>query len=213
MKKALRVTLCTLVLTLFLVPATFAQSASGGFEAKSDLGVTTIKFSAQGFSNGSASGDIDFSGPISIPDQDVDGDGSGDPSVKEGTLSVHVDVDCMKAEGSRAVLSGIVRSASVDAYVRRRMILTVEDGAELKAPDAFTWGQYQGSEPTWVPSDAELEKDPGVGLQWYATDAERKDDVGVSSAKPVGFDCQSFTLASYALDELSDGSGDIVVKP
>lgn len=213
MKKALRTALSALVLTLFLVPVTFAQSASGGFEAKSDLGLTTIKFSATGFSNGSASGDIDFSGPISIPDQDVDGDGGGDPSVKEGTLSMHVDVDCMKVEGNRAVLAGVVRTSSVDAYARRRMILTVEDGDGLKAPDAFTWGQYSGNEPTWVPSDAELEKDPGVGLQWYATDAERKDDVGISSGRRGGFDCQSFTLASYTLDDLSDGSGDIVVKP
>lgn len=214
MKKALRVTLCTLVLTLFLVPATFAQSASGGFEAKSDMGLTTIKFSATGFSNGSASGDVDFAGPIAIPDQDVDGDGSGDPSVKEGTtLTLHVDVDCMKVEGTRAVLSGVVRTASVDSYVRRRMILTVEDGEEIKSRDGFTWGQYPGSEPTWVPSDAELEKDPGVGLQWYATDAERDDDVGISSGRPAGFDCRSFSLASYALEDLAEGSGDIVVKP
>jgi len=213
MNKALRVSLSTLALSLFLVPATFAQSASGGFATKSDLGVTTIKFSAQGFSNGSASGDIDFSGPISVPDQDVDGDGTGDPAVKEGTLSLHVDVDCMKVEGNRAVLAGIVRSASLDTYIRRRMILTVEDGESTKAPDAFTWGQYRGSEPTWVPSDAELEKDPGVGLTWYATDAELKDDVGISSTRSTAFDCQSFTLASYALDDLSDGSGDIVVKP
>jgi hypothetical protein len=213
MKKALRISLSALVLTLFLVPVTFAQSASGGFEAKSDLGLTTIKFSAQGFSNGSASGDIGFSGPLSIPNQDVDGDGGGDPGVKEGTLTLDVSVDCMKVAGNRAVLSGLVKSSSNDTYVRRRMILTVEDGDALKTPDSFTWGQYPGSAPTWVASDAELKEDPGVGLQWYATDAERDDDVGISSSQPAGFDCQSFTLASYALDALSDGSGDIVVKP
>jgi hypothetical protein len=126
---------------------------------------------------------------------------------------MHVDVDCMKVEGNRAVLAGVVRTSSVDAYARRRMILTVEDGEGLKAPDGFTWGQYAGSAPTWVASDAELEKDPGVGLQWYATDAERKDDVGIPSGSPAGFDCKSFTLASYALDDLTEGSGDIVVKP
>jgi len=213
MNKALRISLSALALSMFFVPAAFAQSASGGFKAESELGTVTIKFNAEGYSDGRASGAVEFSGPMSIPDQDVDGDGGGDPGVKEGTLSLSIDVDCMKVEGNRAVLSGLVKSASADTYIRRRMMLTVEDGEGEKAADRYTWGQYRGSEATWVASDAELDPDTGVGLMWLATDAERKDDAGVSSSRPAGIDCQSFPLGSFELDELREGSGDVLVKP
>ena len=213
-RKALRISLSALVLTTFLLPAAFAQSASGGFEAKSDLGTVSIKFNAVGYSDGRASGDLDYSGPVSVPEQDVDGDGGGDPGVKEGTLSLRVDVDCMKVEGNRAVLSGLVKSASVDTYVRRRVMLAVEDGADSKdGLDRYTWGQYRGEEASWVASDAELDPDPGVGLTWLATDAERKDDEGVPAGRPVSIDCQAFPLGSYDLDDLAKDSGDIQVKP
>lgn len=211
--KALRITLSALALSMFLVPVTFAQSASGGLEAKSELGTVSVKFSAQGFSDGRASGDIDYSGPVSVPEQDVDGDGGGDPGVKEGTLTLHVDVDCMKVEGNRAVLSGIVKSSSVETYARRRMMLTIEDGdGNKEGVDRYTWGQYRGAEATWVASDAELDPDPGVGLTWLATDAERKDDAGVPAGKSAGIDCQAFPLGSFELEDLAKGSSDFQLK-
>jgi hypothetical protein len=108
-----------------------------------------------------------------------------------------------------------VKESSVNAYIGRRMLLTVEDGGEgaNAAPDRFTWGQYRSTAATWVASDAELELDPGVGLTWTATDAELTDDVGVPSNPPAGVDCKSFSLSSYALEDLPLGSGNIQVKP
>jgi len=216
MKKAPRVFLSALALaTLFLVPATFAQSASGGFHAVGDAGTRNIEFNAKLHPNGSASGDLKFTGPMSVPDQDVDGDGTGDPGAEEATLSLRVDVDCLKVEGSRAALAGRVREASVTAYVGRRVVLTVEDGGEGNnaAPDRYTWGQYRSTDSTWVASDAELDVDPGVGLMWFSSDAEREDDIAVPSSRPAGIDCRSFPLSSYALEDLSKGSGNIQVKP
>jgi len=214
MTKAPRVFLFTLALAMFLVPATFAQSASGGFHIAGDEGTRNIEFNAKIHPNGSASGDLKFTGPMSVPDQDVDGDGTGDP-VAEATLSLRVDIDCLKVEGNRAALAGRVRDASVGAYVGRRVVLTVEDGGEgsKAGPDRYTWGQYRSTSSTWVASDAELEVDTGVGLMWFASDFEREDDVAVPSSQPVGIDCRSFPLSSYALEDLAKGSGNIQVKP
>ena len=216
MKKAARVFLPLLALALFLfVPAAFAQSASGGFHVVGDDGTRNIEFNAKLSPSGTASGDLKFTGPLSVPDQDVDGDGTGDPSVTSTTLSLRVDVDCLKVQGNRAVLSGTVKESSVNAYVGRRMLLTVEDGGEgAKAdPDRYTWGQYRSTAATWVATDAELEFDSGAGLTWTATDAERTDDVGIPSNAPSGVDCKSFSLSSYALEDLPLGSGNIQVKP
>ena len=213
MKRTARLSLSALALAmLLLVPAAFAQSASGGFQVKNDDGILSIEFNATGLSNGRASGDLKLTAPISIPDQDVDGDGTGDPSTKAATLSLRVDVDCMRVQDNRAVVGGLIRESSVDTYIGRRILLTVEDGKDGE-PDRFTWGQYRSTEPTWVASDAELKFDEGVGLKWTATDAERDDDKGISAPAPAGIDCQSFSLASFELQDLPKEGGDVMVKP
>src|SRR5712691_6470890 len=121
MKRATRVFLSTLALAmLIVVPAAFAQSVSGGFHVVTDDGNRNIEFNATLHPNGSASGDLKFTGPLSVPDQDVDGDGTGDPSATATTLSLRVDIDCVKVQGNRAALAGLVRESSVSAYVGRR---------------------------------------------------------------------------------------------
>ena len=216
MKTPVRVFLSALALASFvLVPAAFGQSASGGFHVVTGDGNRNVEFNAKVLPNGNASGDLKFSGPVSIPDQDVDGDGSGGPSVTGGTLSVRVDVDCLKVDGKRAVLGGQIREASVSGFVGQRMLLTVEDSGEGKnaEPDRYTWGQYRNTTPTWVASDGELTLDTGVGLVWDVSDFERSDDPVSSSTKPTSVDCKSFPLSSYALEDLPQGSGNIQVKP
>src|SRR5436189_6280117 len=101
MKRATRVFLSTFALPmLFLVPTAFAQSVSGGFHVVSDEGSRNIEFNAKLHPNGSASGDLKFTGQLSVPDQDVDGDGTGDPSSTATTLSLRVDIDCVKVRGN-----------------------------------------------------------------------------------------------------------------
>jgi len=200
-----------LVLSMALaVPAAMAQSASGGFHVVTDDGTRNIEFNASG-----NSGQIKFSGPVSIPDQNVDDDGTGDPSVTMTTVTLRVDVDCLRVDGNRAALSGVVAESNISAYIGRRMLLTVQDGGEghNADPDRYTWGQYRSTAATWTASDAELEFDSGVGLTWIATDAERTDDVGVSSTHSSVVDCNTFPLVSYALEDLPQGSGNIQVRP
>lgn len=214
MKRTLRVFLSAFALaTLWMVPAAFAQSASGSFSVTGDDGTRRIDFNALIYSTGRASGDIKFSGPIAIPDQDVDGDGGGDV-IKATSVTLYASADCGRIEGNRATVSGLIKDSDVPAYIGRRVMLTVEDGGEK--PDSYTWGQYLATGATWVPSDGELKEDPGTGTSWIATDAEVRDDKGISvttEPPPVPVDCQGFSLASYTLDELSKDSGDVIVKP
>ncbi|HEX3069972.1 MAG TPA: hypothetical protein VHX14_15495 [Thermoanaerobaculia bacterium] len=216
MKKATRVFLPALALaTLFLVPTLFGQSASGAIHIVTDDGTRNIEFNAKLGSGGTPSGEIKFTGPLSVPDQDVDGDGTGDPSAESSTLSLRVEIDCLKIDGNRAVLAGLVKESNVGAYIGRRMLLTVEDGGEgtNAPPDRYTWGQYRSTAATWVASDAELEFDSGAGLTWTATDFERDDDAGIPSNRPAGTDCKTFSLSSYALEEVPQGSGNVQVRP
>ena len=194
---------------LSLVPTVFAQTVGGSVRAESGKGIRTIEFNAKGLSGGRASGDLALTEPIALPDQDVDG--AGETEVKETALSLRVDVDCMKVERNRAVVGGQVRESNVQSYVGRRMLLTVEDNAENA--DRYTFGFYRSTLPAWVPSDAELKFDPGAGLTWIATDAERDDDKGISWQPREQGQCDGFPLALYELEELPKDGGDIQVKP
>jgi hypothetical protein len=215
MKASVRLFFLSLGVSVFLlVPAAFAQSASGAIHVHTDDGTRNIEFNAQ-VSGSGASGQIKFSAPLTIPNQDVDEDGTGDLELSTTTVSLRIDVDCLRVDGNRASLGGVVTESSVSGYVGRRMLLTVEDGGEgSKAPpDRYTWGQYRSTSGSWTASDAELVFDTGVGLTWIATDAERTDDAGISSVKPTTVTCQSFPLSSYALEDLPQGSGNIQVRP
>lgn len=217
MKNAARVFFFTLAFAMaFLVSGASGQSASGGFHAVTDEGTRNIEFNAKINPDGSTSGNLKLTAPLTIPDQDVDGDGTGDPGTAgTSSVSMRVDVDCLRVEGNRAVVGGVIKESSANAYVGRRMLLTVEDGGEgaNANPDRYTWGQYRSTAPTWVASDAELEFDSGVGLTWIASDFERTDDVGVPSGRSNVVDCKSFSLSSYALEDLAPGSGNIQVRP
>jgi hypothetical protein len=214
MKKAARFFLSTLAFAMFfIVPATFAQSASGGVHVVTDDGTRNIEFNARVNPDGTTSGDLKFTAKISVPDQDVDGEGTGD-GVTETTLSLRIEIDCLEVNDNRAVLSGLVKESSINSYVGQRMLLTVEDGGEgaNAPPDRYTWGADRSTTATWVATDAELEFDPGVGLTWTATDAERPDDAGVPSHTSAEVGCHTFPLTSYALEELPQGSGNIQVR-
>jgi hypothetical protein len=71
-------------------------------------------------------------------------------SAESSTLSLRVAIDCLKVNGNRAVLAGLVKESNVGAYIGRRMLLAVEDGGEghNAAPDRYTWGQYRSTAAT-----------------------------------------------------------------
>ncbi len=196
----IRVPLFLLSLLLVSLPL-MAQSASGRFVIKDEAGAQTIEFDASGGVTTAASGYMTFSGPVTVNDQDGDGEIRGTDKPTIVSLTMKVAVDCLVVSRNRASLSGVVRDATVASYVGQHALLTVEDSTDLRVADRYNWGVSRYANMTWVPADAELDKDDGAYLRWTATDAERTDDKGISS-EPRPYDCQSVTLWSYEDDDL-----------
>jgi len=66
-----------------------------------------------------------------------------------------------------------------------------------------------------APSDAELPSDNGAYLSWWATDAERREDVGIPSKSVIpGQDksCQVYSFPVYSFVDLLRWDGRIVVQ-
>ena len=216
MKSIVFASLFTLSLLGFTAarPAT-AQSASGSlkFALEDDL-TKTIEFNATTDGDGGASGEMKFSGPVEIPDQDVDGTGDRIFSGGLEDLQLEVKFDGMLAEGNRVVMSGTVTGSTLGDYIGQRVLLVVEDGdgGEERTQDTLTWGIYKPVERNWIPTDAELEFDEGARLTWWATDAELEDDKGIPSHPSNEITAHSFPLSAYSFD-LKYAEGDIQVKP
>src|SRR4051812_20481614 len=191
-----------------------AEAASGTYQfTVDDKAVKYVEFDAQRFADGSVSGSMFLSDEATIVYQDVDG--VGDPREKYAGVYIKADLDGIVVEENQAVMSGTVRDSSIPYLVGLRVLLTVEDnGDNTRVPDKLTWGVYKFIKKDWVPSDAEWKEDPGVGLTWWATDLERRDDKGYQMPRPdVPADTQSFPVAGYSFVDVSDGVGDITVKP
>ena len=95
---------------------------------------------------------------------------------------------------------------------RQRVVLTVEDnGDNTRVPDRLSWGLYKPVQRDWVPSDAEWKEDPGVGLRWWATDAEVRGDVGYQMPRDETLNGQTFPATSYDFVDADNTAGDIRV--
>ena len=118
---------------------------------------------------------------------------------------------------NRAVMSGTIRDSSHRTYIGRWVQLVVEDnGVDLKEPDQLTWGVCKPQPGGWIPTDSELKYDDGAFMSWWATDAERRDDVGIPSRSRIPGEmkgCEVFSLASYNFVDLQRWEGDIQVRP
>jgi hypothetical protein len=190
-----------------------APSADGSYQFTSgDRFLKYVKFDAQALEGGGAAGRIYFSDEAEVTYLDPDAEDSKEETHKGYYLSA--EVDGLLVKDNRAVVSGLVKDSSIPSLVGRRFLLTVEDnGDNSREPDRLTWGLYAPADKGWTPSDAEWEKDPGVGLTWWATDAEEKDDAGYAMPRDEAFDEQTFALPAYAFVESDDNAGDIVVRP
>ncbi|HEU4889226.1 MAG TPA: hypothetical protein VFV49_15170 [Thermoanaerobaculia bacterium] len=210
---------CALFVILLLTFAAAAQNSgpasNGDFQFALEGATGAIEYNAR-LQGANASGEMTFTGTMSISNEDVDGEGTTVTPVSN--VEVTVTFDCLRIVGNRAAMSGVVSSSTIPQYLGVRAVLAVEDNGEgSKAPDRdkFTWGVYRHTSPNWTPSDAEVPGDNGASLTWYVTDAERTDDVGHPSSQnqsgPV--DCNSFPFGSYAFESLPLGAGNIQVKP
>ncbi|HEY9404469.1 MAG TPA: hypothetical protein VIQ24_17555 [Pyrinomonadaceae bacterium] len=223
MKTIVRATMFALfLLTFATLNPTNAQtpgtSADGSFKFSMDNDYfKTMEFRAFVEKDGSTTGSMIFSGPETIPDQNVDGDDNKEFSGRLASLDMEVDLDTLVVDKNKAVMSGTIRSCNIYEYVGRRVLLTVEDngdGTSTRALDKFTWGFYRTIERTWVPTDAEQKEDKGAYLRWWATDAERKDDIGYEMPRQNDrVDTRTFPNTAYSLINIEYGDGGLTVRP
>ena len=202
----------TLVLLLMVVAIAAAQSAKGTYKfTLGDKLQKYVEFDARAEGEG-ATGTMFLSDEATIIYRDVDGDGS--PQEKYVGYSILVTFDDISVDKNQAVMLGVVRDSTIPFLIGQRVLFTVEDnGADPRQPDLLTWGVYKEIERNWIPSDAEWKEDPGVGLRWWATDAERRDDVGYQMPREDKITVQSFPLSAYLFVDTIDGIGDIIVSP
>src|SRR6266850_1362303 len=178
-----------LVLGLFVVSLatprlaaahTSGPSANGSYRFALEDGLTkSVEFNA--VSDGrTTTGQMTFRDEARIVEQDLDGTGFRPDDPTEFYMTA--DLDGLTIERNRAVMGGTVRESSNRNYIGRWVQLVVEDNGDgREVPDNLSWCFCQPEPGGWTPQDAEDPRDAGASMQWWATDAERKDDAGVQS--------------------------------
>jgi hypothetical protein len=192
-----------------------AQTASGAFRfiMDDDL-VKSLEFEAQGDARGSATGQILLADEAKF----ADGADPDDPRAAGDAIPffMQASVNGMQVEKNRAVIDGVVRDSSHKSYVGRFVQLVVEDNSENpRVPDRVVWSFCQPNNVGWIPSDSELKEDDGAFLSWWATDAERDDDVGIPSTNLLGdkvTTCPVFKPFFYDLVTPLKWDGDILIR-
>jgi len=175
--------------------------------------VKSVDFNASVDSKGTTTGSLTLTDEAAIPDVDDPEDPrAGD--VSKG-FYIKADLDTLAVEKNRAVMGGIVRDSDHVSYIGRWVQLVIEDnGLNREIPDHLTWSFCKPQESGWVPSDAEVKNDNGAFLHWWATDAERKDDVGIPSVDLLGktTSCPVHPLWIYDFADLLKWEGDLIVQ-
>lgn len=215
----------TLALSALSLPAlhsataqTDGQSADGTFRFMSEDGVTRyVEFTAVKDREGATTGSMLFHDPSQIPDDDSDDDPPPDTGDWPREFYLKADFDDLTVEKNRAVMDGVIVDSTHRSYIGRWVQLVVEDsGEDPKLPDQVSWQICKPEAGGWVPSDAELAYDDGAYLSWWATDAERKDDVGIPSRNLIpglGKGCYRRPFAAYSFFDMYRWEGNIVVRP
>ena len=213
MKSIMGASIMALLLVCLAVPGLVLAGAEGSTAAGSfkfameDGEIRFVEFKAEGGVEGQASGEMTFSDPVAIPVPDPD-----NPE-KEGTpgVLVRAKFDCMDTIKNTAVIGGEIFESNVPDTIGLRVFLVVEDNGVEGERDRVSWGIYQ-LPGKWIPTDAELEDDKGASLTWWATDFERRDDVGIPMPPNKLVQCKSFPLASYDFPQIKYAGGDLQVQ-
>jgi hypothetical protein len=190
-----------------------AQVATGKYKFIMDDELSKyVEFDAKAGERGGATGYMIFTDEVKVVVQDPDGEPVKDDPIP---FSMKADLDTMTVEKNRAVISGIVRDSSVRSYIGRWVQLVIEDNDGVEVPDRFGWSFCEPEVGGWIPSDAEVPDDKGAFLSWWATDAERRDDVGIPSPNIVpGMlkACKVNPLSSYEFASILKGDGAIQIQ-
>jgi hypothetical protein len=206
--------LIALALPLVVSAQTAGPSASGNYRFVLDDDLTKVLgFAASSDERGVTSGHMTYTDEAIHEDLDVDGtrEESRDERVP---FSMEANLDSLTIEHNRAVMSGIIRESSRQSYIGKWVQLIVEDNGSDR--DNFTWRVCGLEGDGWTPRDAEDPRDEGAWWHWLATDAERRDDIGIPSRNIIPDRtrrCEVLPLSSYTFDDVKSGSGEIQVQP
>lgn len=195
------------------VIASAQGTATGTFKfVMEDQLLKGFEFDARSTERGGATGFMHFSDEAKIEFQDVDGTGDV-PREEPVPFFMKADFEAMTIEKNRAVINGVVRDSSYRSYIGKFVQLVVEDGIEV--PDKFVWSFCTPEPGGWIPEDAEVPGDRGAFLSWWATDAERKDDVGIPSPNLIPGtlkSCKVLPLQAYDFATFLKGEGSITIR-
>ena len=186
--------------------------ANGQYKFVIEDGLTKyLEFEAFAGERGAATGYMVFNDEAQIISQDVDGTGDI-PRDEPVAFFMKADFESMTVEKNRAIINGVVRDSSYRSYIGKFVQLVVEDNDGIEVPDKFVWSFCTPEPGGWIPEDAEVKGDKGAFMSWWATDAERKDDVGIPSPSLIPGElksCRVQPLRSYEFATILKGDGAI----
>ena len=207
--------LCLLLLTTPLHASAQAGAANGNYKFVMEDGLAKyLEFDAKSDEKGNAAGYMIFTDEAIIEIQDVDGTGDV-PREEPVPFSMKAELTAMTIEKNRAIISGVVQDSSYRSYIGKWVQLVIEDNDGVEVPDKFVWSFCQPEPGGWIPSDAEVPGDRGAFMSWWATDAERKDDVGIPSPNLIPGSlkaCVAHPFGSYEWATLEKGDGAIQIR-
>ena len=206
--------LCLVVLATPLL-ASAQTGAAGQYKfVMEDGALKYIEFDAKSGERGAATGYMILNDEAKLVEQDVDGTGDV-PREEPVPFTMRAEFESMTIEKNRAIINGVVRDSSYKSYVGKFVQLVIEDNDGIEVPDKFVWSFCTPEPGGWIPSDAERRGDNGAFLSWWATDAERKDDVGIPSKSLIPGSlksCQVQPIRSYEFATILKGDGVIRIE-
>ena len=208
-----------LMLSLVLLATPILASAQSGiangtYKFVMDDGlIKYLEFDARNDERGGTSGYMILTDEARVPlEEPGDGQSSRAETLQFSTTAV---LESMTIEKNKAVITGMVRESSIPRYLGRWIRLVIEDNDGREVPDRFGWSFCAQEQGGWIPEDAEVPGDRGAFMHWWATDAERKDDVGIPSVDLIPGNlkgCKSFPILAYDFAEFAKGDGVITIK-
>jgi len=207
--------LCLLLLATPLHTFAQAGTANGNYKFYLEDGLLkSLEFDAKSDERGSATGFMTFTDEAKVVIQDVDGTGDVIPE-EPAPFFMKADLNAMTIEKNQAIINGVITDSSYRSYIGKWVQLVIEDNDGVEVPDKFVWSFCQPDPGGWIPSDAEVPGDRGAFMSWWATDAERKDDVGIPSPNLIPGSlkaCVAYPIRAYELASIIKGDGVITIR-
>ena len=207
-------TMCLVFLATPLL-ASGQGTANGTYKfIMQDRLIKYLEFDARSGERGSATGYMLLTDEARILFQDVDGTGEP-PKDEQVEFSMKAELDAMTIEKNRAVISGIVRDSSYRSYIGKWVLWVIDDNDGVEVPDKFAWSFCEPEPGGWIPQDSEVPGDKGAFMSWWATDAERKDDVGIPSPNLIPGSlksCRVYPIFAFEFATILKGDGAIQIR-